>query len=403
MRFAGLIQRLALLACVASAAAQGDAASAPPPNPALALARAALPPATPSRETEHFVLLTDADLASADTVLETLEAAHRAFRKACASIGVTPAPLPHKLVAVLFRDQVDYQRFNQRHKPGMPDWTAGYYDPVTDRLVMYDQISQANVQKALAAVERNRLQLEREVADRGITPAQTGRPGNGVDQARMQLDRNVERIVTDVRNAFLSTVAHEATHGLFFDTGVQLRSVDYPFWISEGLATNLEPTFAKDRDFGFHRDNPRRRDAFQDAVRGGQLARLSELVLCDAAPIEDARGEVGRLYAQACMFTKWLARERPTELRLYLDELRQGAWSDRDSRLARFEAIFGPVESLERSWLRAEAREWTGLMASPIGTRLQAFDRRPVRAEASSDTSPAQAAESSTAVSPSGR
>lgn len=381
MPTAGPILRLAipaLLAWIPPAFAQVQV----PPNPALAMARAALPSGTPSRESEHFVLLTDADIASADTVLETLEAAHRAFRKACDFIGVTPAPLPHKLVAVLFRDQVDFQRFNQRHKPGIPEWTVGYYDPMTDRLVMFDQIGQTNVQKALAAVERNRLQLEREVADRGISPAQTGQPGNGVDQARMQLDRNRERIVADVRNAFLSTVAHEATHGLFFDTGVQLRSVDYPFWISEGLATNLEPTFAKDRDFGFHRDNPKRRDTFQDAVRSGQLARLRELVLCDAAPAEDARGEVSRLYAQACVFTRWLARERPTELRQYLEALRGGVWSDRDSRLAKFEEIFGPVDALERSWLRAEARDWTGVMSSPIGDRLKSFDRRPARSDA---------------------
>lgn len=373
------ILRFAAIMCITWSAGADGEKSVPPPNPALAMARAALPPGTPSRESAHFVLLTDSELASADAVLETLEAAHRAFRKACESIGVTPDPLPHKLVAVLFRDQIDYARFNQRHKPGVPEWTAGYYDPMADRLVMFDQISQSNVQKALTAVAKDRAQLERQVDQVGVSPAQMGQPGNGIAQARMQLDRSRERIVADVRNSFLATVAHEATHGLFFDTGVQERSVEYPFWLSEGLATNLEPTYANDRDFGFHRDNPKRRETFQDAVRSGQLPRLVDLVLCESAPIEDERGEVGRLYAQACIFTKWLARERPTELRLYLEDLRQGTWSDRDSRRERFERIFGPVDALERSWMRAEARAWQGVLASPMGDKLQAFDRQSAR------------------------
>ncbi|MFM7806646.1 MAG: hypothetical protein ACKPEA_01795 [Planctomycetota bacterium] len=138
MRIARLTQRLALALCIAPAIAGGDPAPVPPANEPLAMARASLPAGTPSRESEHFVLLTDSELASADTVLETLEAAYRAFQRACASIGVRPEPLPHKLVAVLFREQIDYERFNQRFKPGMPAWTAGYYDPMADRLVMYD-------------------------------------------------------------------------------------------------------------------------------------------------------------------------------------------------------------------------------------------------------------------------
>lgn len=375
MTFAGLIHCAALTVGIAFAAPADDAGRAAGPSEALALARKVLPPNMPARESEHFVLLTDADLVSADAVLETLEAAYQAVQRSCGSIGLRPAPLPNKLVSILFRSRDDFIAFNKRVKPDMREWAVGYYDQITDRLVMFDLVTQPDVQGLLRSVRRNLSQFERDVVMSGVSPAQTGAPGNQVAQARSQLDRDEQRVKADARNALASTIAHEAAHGLLFDTGVQRRAVPYPFWLSEGLATNFEPTFARDRDFGFQRENPMRRPVFEEGLRTNQCVPLETLVLCDAAPAEDSRGEVGRLYAQACFLTKWLARERPTELRRYIESLQDGSWSDRDNRRARFEAIFGPIDSLERSWMRSEARTWSGLMATDMGAKLREFDR----------------------------
>lgn len=387
MRFARLIHRIALACCIAAPAVAGDAVTEPAPNVPLSMARAVLPAGTPSRESEHFVLLTDSELTSADLVLEMLEAAHRSVQRSCRALGVQPKPLTHKIVAVLFRDHADYRRFNDRFKPDVPDWTVGYYDPMSDRLVMFDLLSQPDVLQALAKARRTGERFEREVAAANIPPSATGATVDRINQVRGQIDQGRQRIEADARNAFMSTIAHEATHGLLFSSGVQTRLAPYPFWVSEGLATNFEPTHARDFDLGFHRDNPERRRVFEQAARQDQLPRLSELVECDMAPAEDARGEVGRLYATSCIFAKWLARERPTELRLYLDMLRDGSWGDRETRMRKFEQVFGPVEALERTWLRAEAKNWQELLVTPAGRRLRDFDRTPAKVpEAASST-----------------
>lgn len=394
---------IACLQCIVLAT--GVAADPPPepPNPALAMAREVVPKTMASRQSEHFVLLTDADLASADVVLKTLESAYRNFHAGCESYGVRPGPIPHRLVAVLFRDQADYQRFNQRFSPDIPEWVVGFYDPRADRLVMFDHLSRSDVQKGLVEIAKNRARLEREVAASGIGPAQTGKAGNTVDQARMLVDRDRQRLESDARDGFIATVAHEATHGLCFGTGVQSRTAGYPFWLSEGLATNNEPQRADERDFGFRSVNPSRRQAFEEAIRESRMPSLAELVMYSGAPAEDERGEVGRLYAAACFFTKWLARERPTELRLYLASLRDGSWSDAASRMERFEAIFGPVDALERSWMRDEARAWTALMATPAGDRLRAFERTAVRAAALSEGAAGEPAADAKPASPPGK
>jgi hypothetical protein len=47
-----------------------------------------------------------------------------------------------------------------------------------------------------------------------------------------------------------------------------------------------------------------------------------------------------------------------------------------------FEAIFGPIDSLERVWLRAEGRKWPGLAATPWGKRLNEFDQETPKRDA---------------------
>jgi hypothetical protein len=78
----------------------------------------------------------------------------------------------------------------------------------------------------------------------------------------------------------------------------------------------------------------------------------------------------------------WLARSRPTELRRYLEALKQGAYAMPSKREENFEAIFGPIDSLERVWLRAEGRKWPGLAATPWGKRLNEFDQETPKPDA---------------------
>jgi hypothetical protein len=41
-----------------------------------------------------------------------------------------------------------------------------------------------------------------------------------------------------------------------------------------------------------------------------------------------------------------------------------------------FEAVFGPIDAVERVWLRHEAQAWPEFWETEWGRRLKAFDRR---------------------------
>ena len=134
-----------------------------------------------------------------------------------------------------------------------------------------------------------------------------------------------------------------------------------------------------------------------EAVAGDRLIPLRVLVSKDryVSGNSSPEGELKDFYGQSCVFTMWLARSRPTELRLYLEALKSGAYAVPSKREERFEAIFGPIESLERVWLRAEGRAWPGLAATPWGKRLADFDQgtapaAPAPADASAPAPAAQ-------------
>ena len=87
---------------------------------------------------------------------------------------------------------------------------------------------------------------------------------------------------------------------------------------------------------------------------------------------KESAEDVGYFYAQAYALTNWMLRERPTELRLYLEALLDGSFADTKSRKAEFELIFGPMPRIERNWVRYEGRREKDFLLSPYGKRVLA-------------------------------
>lgn len=357
-----------------------------PDSDALRQTRALLP-TMQSTETEHYVLLTDAPVESARQVAALLEATWRSFQRTCATLALKPAPLRHKLVAVLFREKGDYARFATTQDGMNRAWAAGYYSPGVDRLVMFDAISDEGVQKALAELQVASRRVQKQAALSG-GPLDAGPAGAQAASIQRQIDAQKQRIVGEARDGFVGTVSHEAAHQLLFHTGVQRRDVPYPLWLAEGLATCFEGSDRERREMGYQFDNPRRQDAMRDAMRADRLVPLKVLVMADRMPGGEDEQAVRDFYAQSCMFTTWLARQRPTELRKYLDALRDGGFALPTARTATFEQVFGPCDAVERSWIRSELRQSASLQDTAPARRVQDFDR----AAPGSASTPASAA-----------
>ena len=370
---------LGLLATLAMAPGDAAPAALPTQSEVLAQTRALVPSMQPT-ETDHFVVLSDASQENTRSIAGLLENTHRAFQQNCLRLGIRPQPLQHKLVAVMFREKGDYAIF-ARTKDGMDQaWASGYYSPGTDRLVLYDGLSDEKVQDALGQLQAQNLRMQREAAAAGARPLDAGGAGDQLARAQRELDRERRRIEMNANAGFLGTVSHEAAHQLFFHCDVQRRGMPYPLWLAEGIATAFEAKTAQDRDLGFQSENPGRQKAFRDAMRADRLVPLQALVMADGMPTDGDEASIRDFYAQAWAFTGWLARNRTREFALYLDALRGGAFAMPTRRVETFESIFGPVASVERSWLRDEVQRDPSLADTPWGRRLADFrDGRPAR------------------------
>lgn len=93
------------------------------------------------------------------------------------------------LVIVMFKTEADFLRYRP-----MPLGVVAYYDPLSNRVVVYEE-----------------------------SPRLKGRPDLAIKQA-------------------ISTIAHEGTHQILHNIGVQQRLSIWPMWLSEGLAEYLAPT-----------------------------------------------------------------------------------------------------------------------------------------------------------------
>jgi hypothetical protein len=151
-------------------------------------------------------------------ILETMLPGIKNWADSC-HIDVKNPPLP--LVVVMFRTESEFQRYRR-----MPSGVVAYYDPVTNRVFVYEQSRLAQV-----------------------------RPDLALGQA-------------------ISTIAHEGVHQILHNIGVQQRLSIWPMWLSEGLAEFFAPTTidAKLKWKGAGQINDLRMYELEQYVRGNSAA-----------------------------------------------------------------------------------------------------------------------------------
>jgi hypothetical protein len=369
--------------CLVAQAADTPAPSVPSASEALERTQKAVPQLSRT-ESEHYVLLSDAPLDHAQHVTRLLESTLKSFYANCDAMRLEASQPRHKLVAVLFREKSDFAAFAKSQDGMQNSWAAGYYSPTVDRLVMFDAMSNDTVKQAMGKLKNNEQRVAQQARGAGAGALDAGGVGGQAARINQQIQAQKHEIASAATDSFVGTVTHEAAHQLFFHSGVQKRGVTYPLWLAEGLATGFEASDTADADLGFQSDNPKRRAAMTEALQGDRLIPLRVLVSKDryVSGTNSQEGELKDFYGQSCIFTMWLARSRPTELRRYLEALKQGAYAMPSKREENFEAIFGPIDSLERVWLRAEGRKWPGLAATPWGKRLNEFDQETPKPDA---------------------
>ena len=142
------------------------------------------------------------------------------------------------------------------------------------------------------------------------------------------LQTETSRVDTFEHRVNVATTVHEAIHQLMFHTGLQTARVQYPLWISEGLATAFE-TDRTDVAFGPRHESTPRREVFERLLRDNRLLVLATLVTLTEIPTPDpalhrsaADDLVQTIYHQSYALVTWLCQRRPSGMRRYIDLMR---------------------------------------------------------------------------------
>lgn len=337
--------------------------------------RAILGRAFIKHETARFVVLSDAGTSFTRSQAERLERAHHQFQRFAKRHDLHPLPLQHKLVCVLFGSRDEYHAFAAAHDGLNNPSIAGYYSPRHDRMVFYDPASNPGVSRAgeslnevsnrIRRLERELVTVERVGDDDDATSLRTA-----LASWTRQYDRERARIDEFIERTTISTTIHEAIHHLMYHTNVQKPTVQYPLWVSEGLATTFE-TDRPNQAFGPRHEYTPRREMFTRLLREDKLIPLPALVVMTRLPAED--DDVQALYHQSYALMTWLTRFRRDEFGMYLRLMRREPHGRPTAgrQLELFREAFGDVEKLERIWL---GHEHTQIALAHAGRRFAEAD-----------------------------
>lgn len=331
--------------------ATAQARPLPSESRSLTAAEDALGDAFARTETEHFVLLSDADPVWVRTQGHRLERAHDRFLSFANALDLRPWPLRHKLVAIAFDDSGDFRTFAQAHSGPSNPRVIGYYDPRADYLVFFHAESTDNIEQARSRLESMRGEIAnmqrsaRQLRQRGDRrTARTER--ERAKRAARHVDAQEMRLNEFARMQSVAVTVHEAVHQLAFHTGIQSPRAPQPVWLSEGLATAFE-TDEVGTAFGPWQEFAPREEAFEVLRDEGRLLPLEDLVTwsrADPIPADIA-------YAQGYGFVTWLCKHRRAGLKQYLRSINRLRSEGAEAQRAAFIEAFGSIERLERAWL----------------------------------------------------
>lgn len=189
------------------------------------------------------------------------------------------------LVAIVFGNKASFTAWVQRELGQPPGDTLAYYNLMTNRVAMYD----------LTAGRRS-----------------------GANQ-----NRGFEEILRDPRSIpMVSTIIHEGTHQLMFNTGLQTRLADTPYWLNEGIAMFFETPDLKKKQgwYGPGKVNYERLGGILRYARDRPENSLETLLAKDKR-LQTGGLESANAYAESWAMIHFLINRKPEKFTEYLKHL----------------------------------------------------------------------------------
>jgi uncharacterized protein DUF1570 len=284
-------------------------------------------------DSKHFMAITNAADDFTEERLSNCETLHSLFFDHFRARGFTVSEPSTKLMVAVFDTQEGFEAYLETR---MPTAVTGIYHRGTNRLVVYDYATN----RGLKAMKRA-----------GRTEA--SKIAGGLTRQRML--GSINRLARENRDdTNVSTIMHEVSHQLSFNSGLLNRDGDVACWLAEGLATYCEST-ANGAWQGIGEPNPMRAGTLAAPARGrAAFLTLSELVGDDAWLRQATTTETVLLgYAQSWALFRMLMEDQPPALRKYLTLIYVRRTPEH--RLADFVECFGDLTKFEvryRAYMR---------------------------------------------------
>lgn len=313
-------------------------------------------PGFKSHLTRHFLIIYNTDQTWALNRAVLLEKTYERYFTSFREFGLRPLPVHGRMICILFEDHEQYVAYAKRVDGQNMGWSGGYYSGRTNRVAFFNDKNSPMFKEINTKIES----LDKQVNElrENIQKASRARKQTQVVQLREELNK-ASRHLAFYRNrlnalagmANVSKTTHEAAHQIAYNTMMQKRGVVYPFWLSEGFATNFE-AYEAGALFGPQIDNASRRQMLIDLRAKKQLTPLRKLVTMTHVPPNEKQEVIAGWYAEAWAFYRFLLYHQRVNLEKYYREMATGMHRrhDPESLLKVFENSFGDVDELDRLW-----------------------------------------------------
>jgi hypothetical protein len=282
-----------------------------------------LPSGFKIHSTKHYLICYNTSQAYAQWVGSLYERLFGAFNNYWSRRGFELHEPEFPLVALVFDSQASYAQHSRAELGEGAASIIGYYSLKTNRVTMYD-----------------------------LTGLEEFRGGGGRTSAA-----RINQILSQPRaERTVATIVHEATHQIAFNSGLQVRYADIPFWVSEGIAIYFEtPDLQSAKGWrnigGVNRLNLLN---FRKSLAGRPVDAL-ETLLTDDKRFRDP-ATMSTSYAEAWALNYFLIRTRSDEYVKYLQQMAEQSPLvpvSADERLAQFKTVFGDdLSALDAEFVR---------------------------------------------------
>ncbi len=286
---------------------------------------AELPPGFQVHSTTHYLIFFDTSRAYARWCGSLFERLYGAFTNEWTRKGFELSEPKFPLVAIVFADKQAYLKYSRPELGDAGGSVIGYYSLTSNRMTMYDLTGAASQPR--------------------------GRVGTAEQINQVLLQPEARQTV--------STIVHEATHQIAFNSGLHARLSDCPRWFSEGVAMFFETPDLDSRKGwkGIGAVNWPRVEQFRRYLSARPKDSLETLLGGDRR-FMDAKQALDA-YAEAWALNYFLIKQRPKEYISYVRTLsaKKPLMPDSpEARLDDFRRAFGDLDKLDAEFLRYMTR-----------------------------------------------